>query len=44
MNPAALRAEIGQLPAGATLVVNVDAFEERNLAKAGYAARDPLHR
>ena len=26
---------------GGTLIVNVDAFDERNLAKAGYAA-DPL--
>ena len=36
MNPAALRANIGVLPKGAILVVNVDAFEERNLTKAGY--------
>ncbi len=41
MNPAALRAEIGLLPAGGTLVVNVDAFEERNLTKAGYSS-NPL--
>ena len=36
MNPAALRANLGTLPPGATIIVNVDAFEERNLAKAGY--------
>jgi len=41
MNPAALRADVGLLPKGATLVVNVDAFDERNLAKAGYTA-NPL--
>ncbi len=36
MNPAALRANLAGLPNGATVIVNVDAFEERNLAKAGY--------
>jgi 2-oxoglutarate ferredoxin oxidoreductase subunit alpha len=36
MNPAALKVNVGALPPGATLIVNVDAFEERNLAKAGY--------
>ena len=36
MNPAALKANIDSLPKGAILIVNVDAFEERNLAKAGY--------
>ena len=36
MNPAALKANIDALPKGATVIVNVDAFEERNLAKAGY--------
>jgi len=41
MNPAALRADVGLLPKGATLVVNVDAFDERNLAKAGYTT-NPL--
>jgi 2-oxoglutarate ferredoxin oxidoreductase subunit alpha len=38
MNPAALRANVSLLPKGATIIVNVDAFEERNLAKAGYAS------
>ena len=41
MNPAALRANIDLLPKGATVIVNVDAFEERNLVKAGYES-DPL--
>ena len=36
MNPAALKANLSALPKGATIIVNVDAFEERNLAKAGY--------
>jgi 2-oxoglutarate ferredoxin oxidoreductase subunit alpha len=36
MNPAALKANIDSLPKGATVIVNVDSFEERNLAKAGY--------
>jgi len=37
MNPAALRTNIGDLPKGGTLIVNTDAFAERNLTKAGYA-------
>ena len=41
MNPAALKANVADLPPGGTLIVNVDAFEERNLAKAGYGA-NPL--
>jgi 2-oxoglutarate ferredoxin oxidoreductase subunit alpha len=41
MNPAALKANTATLPPGATLIINVDAFDERNLAKAGYAA-NPL--
>ena len=41
MNPAALRAELHQLERGGTLIVNVDTFDERNLAKAGYAG-NPL--
>jgi 2-oxoglutarate ferredoxin oxidoreductase subunit alpha len=41
MNPAALRANIGDLPKGATLILNVDAFTPRNLDKAGYDA-NPL--
>jgi 2-oxoglutarate ferredoxin oxidoreductase subunit alpha len=42
MNPAALKANIADLAVGGTLIVNVDAFEERNLTKAGYAS-NPLH-
>jgi 2-oxoglutarate ferredoxin oxidoreductase subunit alpha len=41
MNPAALKTNIGDLPHGGTLIVDVDAFSERNLQKAGYA-RNPL--
>jgi 2-oxoglutarate ferredoxin oxidoreductase subunit alpha len=41
MNPAALKANVGVLEKGATIVVNVDAFDERSLTKAGYAA-NPL--
>ena len=36
MNPAALRAEIGELEFGGTVIVNTDTFDERNLTKAGY--------
>src|SRR6266540_2075816 len=41
MNPAALKVNLRDLPKGATLIVNTDAFTSRNLEKAGYAA-DPL--
>jgi 2-oxoglutarate ferredoxin oxidoreductase subunit alpha len=41
MNPAALRANLGDLPKGATLILNTDAFTPRNLDKAGYAT-NPL--
>ncbi len=40
MNPAALRANVGDLATGATVIVNSDAFDERSLVKAGYQA-DP---
>src|SRR5436190_12697993 len=36
MNPAALRSELHHLESGGTLIVNVDTFDDRNLAKAGY--------
>lgn len=36
MNPAALLANVGALPQGATVIVNSDAFDDRSLAKAGY--------
>jgi 2-oxoglutarate/2-oxoacid ferredoxin oxidoreductase subunit alpha len=38
MNPAALKANVGQLDGGATIIVNEDAFSTRNLQKAGYAS------
>ena len=41
MNPAALRTNIRDLPKGGTLIVNRDAFTDRNLEKAGYSA-NPL--
>jgi len=41
MNPAALKTNIGDLPAGGALIVNSDAFTQQNLNKAAYAA-DPL--
>jgi 2-oxoglutarate ferredoxin oxidoreductase subunit alpha len=41
MNPAAMKSDLGKLEPGGTVIVNTDAFEERNLAKAGYAA-NPL--
>ena len=37
MNPAALKANIRDLPHGGMVIVNTDAFNERNLQKAGYA-------
>ena len=36
MNPAALKKNLKDLRQGGTLIVNTDAFDERNLAKAGY--------
>jgi 2-oxoglutarate ferredoxin oxidoreductase subunit alpha len=41
MNPAALKTNLGDLPKGGTLIVNRDAFTDRNLEKAGYA-ENPL--
>jgi 2-oxoglutarate ferredoxin oxidoreductase subunit alpha len=41
MNPAALMKNLKDLRQGGTLIVNTDAFEERNLTKAGYT-EDPL--
>jgi 2-oxoglutarate/2-oxoacid ferredoxin oxidoreductase subunit alpha len=41
MNPAALKTNVGDLPAGGALIVNSDAFTNQNLTKAGYAA-NPL--
>ena len=41
MNPAALKTNVGDLPAGGALIVNSDAFTQQNLNKAGYAS-NPL--
>ena len=41
MNPAALKTNVMDLPAGGALIVNSDAFTQANLNKAGYAA-NPL--
>src|SRR3954454_22867899 len=37
MNPAALKANLSDLPSGADIIVNTDEFTKRNLAKVGYA-------
>src|SRR5262249_37373713 len=36
MNPAALKANLADLPGGAQIIVNTDEFTTRNLAKVGY--------
>ena len=36
MNPAALKANLADLPRGGDLIVNTDEFTERNLTKVGY--------
>src|SRR6266496_630612 len=41
MNPAALKTNLRDLPRGGTLIVNSDAFSDKNLDKAGYAS-NPL--
>jgi 2-oxoglutarate ferredoxin oxidoreductase subunit alpha len=41
MNPAALKANVAEVPPGSTILANSDAFDERNLSKVGYAA-NPL--
>jgi 2-oxoglutarate/2-oxoacid ferredoxin oxidoreductase subunit alpha len=41
MNPAALKANISDLPRGADLIVNIDEFTKRNLAKVDYTT-NPL--
>jgi 2-oxoglutarate ferredoxin oxidoreductase subunit alpha len=38
MNPAALKANLGELPRGATIIANSDEFTKRNLQRVGYAA------
>ena len=41
MNPAALKSNVDTLESGSTIVVNDDAFNKRNLVKAGYES-NPL--
>ncbi|MGI8328470.1 2-oxoacid:acceptor oxidoreductase subunit alpha [Actinomadura scrupuli] len=41
MNPAALKANLPDLPRGADLIINTDEFTKRNLTKVGYAT-NPL--
>jgi 2-oxoglutarate ferredoxin oxidoreductase subunit alpha len=41
MNPAALKADLHRLEKGGTLIINEDAFDERNLEKAHYTS-NPL--
>src|SRR5206468_1642028 len=41
MNPAALKANLKDLPRGADLIANTDEFTKRNLAKVGYT-ENPL--
>jgi 2-oxoglutarate ferredoxin oxidoreductase subunit alpha len=41
MNPAALKANLPELPRGADIIVNTDEFTKRNLARVGYEA-NPL--
>ncbi len=41
MNPAALKVHLKDVPKGGTVIVNVDAFTDRNIARAGYAS-NPL--
>ena len=41
MNPAALKVNLGDLAKGGTVIANTDAFNERNLQKAGYES-NPL--
>lgn len=41
MNPAALKANLDDVPRGATVIVNTDEFTARSLAKVGFAG-DPL--
>ena len=41
MNPAALKAELASVDKAGTIIVNEDAFTDRNIQKAGYT-QDPL--
>lgn len=41
MNPAALKADLGRLAPGGTVILNIDTFDERNFEKAEYRS-NPL--
>ncbi len=41
MNPAALKVHLRDVPKGGTIILNTDAFSDRNIAKAGFEA-NPL--
>lgn len=42
MNPAALKANAKWMKPGGTIIMDVDSFDEKNLAKAGYKTDDPI--
>ncbi|MBZ4676416.1 MAG: transporter [Anaerophaga sp.] len=42
MNPAALKANLEWLKPGATIIIDIDSFDDKNLAKAGYKSNDPI--
>lgn len=42
MNPAALKANRNFIKPGGTIIMDVDSFDEKNLAKAGYKSNDPI--
>ncbi len=42
MNPAALKANAQWVKPGATIIMDVDSFDARNLEKAGYTTDDPI--
>ena len=42
MNPASLKASVKYLKPGATIIVDIDAFTEKNMKKAGYKTNDPF--
>ena len=42
MNPAALKANLEWLKPGATIILDVDTFDEKNMKKAGYQTDDPI--
>ncbi|MGM0375255.1 MAG: 2-oxoacid:acceptor oxidoreductase subunit alpha [Bacteroidota bacterium] len=42
MNPAALKANLEWLKPGATIIIDVDTFDDKNMKKAGYQTDDPI--